>query len=294
MLPLGCSGDKSLGSGLPLVDAAIVPDKVDTGLALDIDEGTRVAVDAATPDADESCRGKACRDYVGIDAGGGLTTGLVAWYRCESAAGMSTSSLPDSTTYGNDGTLLTGIGVDPGYSYTSGKVGNALALSATRQGYVAMPAGLLADACEVTIATWAYINTNNTWMRIWDFGQDTQKYMFLTPITNMDGLARFGISICGNTKEEGIKAQMAMPAQGWTHVALVLGASGATLYFNGVPVGTNASMTLRPPDLGRTLNNFIGRSQFSDDPYLDGNIDEFRIYSRALSPEEVRALANGA
>jgi uncharacterized protein len=41
------------------------------------------------------------------------------------------------------------------------------------------------------------------------------------------------------------------------------------------------------------VNNYIGRSQFSDDPYLDANIDEFRVYNRALSPDEIQALANG-
>ena len=32
---------------------------------------------------------RSCNHYVGIDAGGGPSEGLVAWYRCESAAGTS-------------------------------------------------------------------------------------------------------------------------------------------------------------------------------------------------------------
>jgi hypothetical protein len=43
--------------------------------------------------------------------------------------------------------------------------------------------------------------------------------------------------------------------------------------------------------LGDTSNNFIGRSPFTTDPYLDGQIDEFRIYNRVLSPAEIGALA---
>jgi hypothetical protein len=46
--------------------------------------------------------------------------------------------------------------------------------------------------------------------------------------------------------------------------------------------------------LGSTANNYIGRSQFSIDPYLEGSVDEFRIYNRALSPDEIQALANGS
>jgi hypothetical protein len=276
----GCSGDRSLDSGLPATDASPVLDAAPTTTAAD-------ATDAGG--------GNGCSSYVGIDAGGGLAAGLVAWYRCESAAGTSATLLPDSTTHGNDGTLVAGTGGSPGSSFATGKVGNALYLSYTKQGYVTMPAGLLADACEVTIAAWVYINSNvNAWTRIWDFGQDTTTYMFLTPITNMDNFARFGISINGNQHEQNLKAQAAVPTLKWTHVALVLGPGGATLYFDGAPVGTSSSIVLRPVDLGRTVNNFIGRSQFSDDPYLDGDIDEFRIYNRALSPEEVQALADGA
>jgi hypothetical protein len=53
-------------------------------------------------------------------------------------------------------------------------------------------------------------------------------------------------------------------------------------------VGTNNNMTLSPASLGATLNNYIGKSQWPD-PYLDGMIDEFRIYSVALSPAEIAA-----
>ena len=61
----------------------------------------------------------------------------------------------------------------------------------------------------------------------------------------------------------------------------------------------------RPSRLNPTLNRAVeseltriwdrlGRSQYPGDPYLDGDIDEFRIYDRALSPDEVQALANGS
>jgi hypothetical protein len=273
----GCSGDQSLGGGLPDLNA---------GGALDA---------ANMSDVTAALDARGCKGHAGIDADGGLAAGLVAWYRCESAAGTSGTLLPDSTTHGNDGTLLSGTDGSPGFSFAAGKVGNALNLAFTKQAYVSLPVGLLADACETTIASWVYINSNvNAWTRIWDFGRDTEAYMFLTPITNTNDVAKFGISVTGNTHEEVINARSAVPTLTWTHVALVLGHSGGVLYFDGAPVGTNPSMTLRPADLGPTVNNYIGRSQFSNDPYLDGDIDEFRIYDRALSPEEIQVLAGGS
>jgi hypothetical protein len=60
------------------------------------------------------------------------------------------------------------------------------------------------------------------------------------------------------------------------------------LYVNGIAVASNA-VTVRPFNLGGTLNNYLGRSQWSPDPYLNGVFDEFRIYNIALSAPELAA-----
>ena len=266
----GCSPDQSLGRGLPNTnyDASGPADDLETG------------------------RSGSCGNRVTLDASGGLTEGLVAWYRCESGTGTSGTVLPDSSGHGNDATLHAGAGTSPGHSFSAGEVGNALNLIEANKGYVTMPAGLLANACEATIATWVYVNSDsNSWSRIWDFGNDTNSYMFLTRITNTDELARFGITNTGGSHEELIIGQTPVPYRKWTHVAVVLGPSGGILYFDGEVFGTNRAMVLRPADLGSTANNYIGRSQYSVDPYFNGSVDEFRVYTRALSADEIRALA---
>jgi hypothetical protein len=74
----------------------------------------------------------------------------------------------------------------------------------------------------------------------------------------------------------------------WHQIAVTLNANTGVLYVDGVPVGTNSAMTLNPLSLGSTGNNYIGKSQWPD-PYLNGGIDEFRIYSVALSSAEIAA-----
>jgi hypothetical protein len=64
-----------------------------------------------------------------------------------------------------------------------------------------------------------------------------------------------------------------------------------TLYVNGVAVGTNPNMDFPPYQIGRTDQNWIGRSQYPNDPFLNGKVDDFRIYDGALSAEEIAALA---
>jgi uncharacterized protein len=90
-----------------------------------------------------------------------------------------------------------------------------------------------------------------------------------------------------------IDGQASLPTGIWTHVAVVLGPAGGLLYLDGAVVGTSAGMTLRPADLGAMPASYIGRSHFAGDPYLDGRIDDLRIYNRALSPEEILSLYSG-
>ncbi|MCX7682053.1 MAG: LamG domain-containing protein, partial [Anaerolineae bacterium] len=58
-------------------------------------------------------------------------------------------------------------------------------------------------------------------------------------------------------------------------------------------VGTNSNLTLSPSSLGNTTQNWLGRSQYAADAYLDGQLDDFRIYNRALNAAEISSLAAG-
>ena len=247
---------------------------------------------STSPDAASVCTG-----YTGAGGGSGLTQGLVAYYPCESASG---TTLPDQSGNGRDATLVTGSGGSLGYSFGAGKVGNALYLAKASKGYATLPAGILAGTCEMTVATWVNLNTNNTtasaWQRIWDFGtSSTSGYMYVAASTNLAAASnalRFTISASGNAAgaEQTVDGLAPLPTLAWHHVAVVLGSTGAVLYLDGVQVGASSAVTLRPADLGNTPNNYIGRSQYSADPYLDGHIDEFRVYNRALSAAEIQAL----
>jgi hypothetical protein len=168
-----------------------------------------------------------------------------------------------------------------------------LVLTAANEGYAALPAGILANACEATIATWVNITTQVNYQRVWDFGWDSMVYMYLTT-SDAIKMPKFGISIAGNGSHEfGIDGQATLPVGEWHHLAVVLGPLGAFLYVDGQQTGADATIPLRPADLGSTPNNFIGRSQFSVGAYLDGAIDDFRVYDRALSPREIQTLVSG-
>ena len=71
-----------------------------------------------------------------------------------------------------------------------------------------------------------------------------------------------------------------------------VGTAGTTgiLYANGAEVGRNENLTLSPADLGYTTRNYIGRSAHTADPYLQGIVDDLRIYDCALEADQVSAL----
>jgi hypothetical protein len=200
-------------------------------------------------------------------------TDLIAWYKFDGNAN-------DSSGYGKNATLYGSP------TFVTGKSGNAVNLSGSSQ-YVGMPSGIVSGLNNFTVATWVKITTLSTWSRIFDFGTGTTVNMFLTPQSGSG--VRFAITTNGNGSEQRINGTAALSTGTWVHVAVTLSGNTGTLYVNGAVVGTNTNMTLRPSSLGTTGNNYIGRSQYAD-PYLNGQIDNFRIYNRALSASEISSL----
>ncbi len=172
-----------------------------------------------------------------------------------------------------------------------GEIGNAVKLSGNGE-YVNLPNGIVSGLHDFTISAWVNPSANSAWSRVFDFGTGTGNYMFLT-LSAGGGPIRFAITTTSNGAEQQINGPGTLPLNTWSHVAVTLSGNTGTLYVNGQPVGTNNNMTLTPADLGATTQDWIGRSQFSADPFLAATVDDFQIYDHALSAAEVAALAGG-
>lgn len=90
----------------------------------------------------------------------------------------------------------------------------------------------------------------------------------------------------GGSSERVIDGTAPLPTGGWYHVAITLSGSVGTLYVDGQQIGSNTSM-FRPSELGVTTQNWIGHSQFSQDPYMGGLVQDFRIYTDALTASQI-------
>jgi hypothetical protein len=202
----------------------------------------------------------------------------IAWYPFDGNAN-------DASGNGYNATLNGG-------SYVTGQIGQAVSLNGSSN-YVSLPSGIVSNLGDFSIATWVYLNSSSSWNRVFDFGTGTSVNMFLTPQNGSTNAVRFAITTGGNGSEQQITGSSALPTGTWTHVAVTKSGNTGRLYVNGSQVGSNSSMTLSPSGLGNTNQNWLGRSQYSSDPYLNGRIDDFRIYNRALSASEVSNLASG-
>ncbi len=197
------------------------------------------------------------------------------------------------TRYKFDGNANDSIGSNHGtvtgtVSYPTGKIVQAIDLDGSSD-YVTLPAGLF-NSDDITIAAWVYWDGGDIWQRIFDFGNNTTQYMFLTP-SSYSSTLRFAITTSGNGAEQ--RVETTQPTTGaWTHVAVTLQGDVGKIYVGGVLKNTNTSMSLNPSDFNPAIN-YIGDSQFSGDPLFNGRIDDFRIYNFALSAPDIATLANG-
>jgi hypothetical protein len=214
--------------------------------------------------------------------------GNVADYTFNEATGAAAA---DSSGNGQNATI---VSPPPSAGATgprvAGEIGNAVQLNGDGE-YVQLPNGIVSGLHDFTISTWVNPTANLPWSRIFDFGNGTNDFMFMTlsagggPLIFSDATPTNG----GQT----LTAPGRLPLNTWSHVAVTLSGTTGTLYIDGKAVATNSNMVVNPSSLGVTTQNWIGHSQFPADPFLDAAVDDFNIYSRALSASEIAALAGG-
>jgi Concanavalin A-like lectin/glucanases superfamily len=227
-------------------------------------------------------------------AGGGPDGDLVLWYKFDDASGavaLDSSAVAGAPRNG----MLTTAGSGGGVAFsTNHQVGtHAVSLTAnvaTGGGYVIVPGLNDLAPGALTISVWVNVTTAQLWQRVFDIGNTTTNNLALTT-HNGSNAVRFVIR--NGTLTQEIISAVTISLSAWHHLVVVLPEGSpytGSLYVDGVPVATNTAMTLHAADLGATANNFIGRSQFSVDPYFSGLIDDFRVYRRALTREQITAL----
>jgi len=225
-------------------------------------------------------------------------TPLLARLKLDDASGTTAA---DATGNGWTGTLVN----TP--TWTTGKLGGALSLASASSQYVTLPAGVVSGVSDFAVSAWVYLNSSSTQARVFDFGDGdgmyggvdpwgnqiwlSERYLFLT-VQGGSGRVHFGISNSTGTGEQSVDGAAALPTGQWVHAAVTMSGSTASIYVNGMLVGQKTGVYFSPFRLGSTTQNYLGKSQWRSDPYLNGSVDDFRIYRGALTTADVQTLAN--
>ncbi len=201
---------------------------------------------------------------------------LAAWWKFDDASGTIAA---DSSKHGRAGTLQGGLSFDK--HSAPGRIGKALSLDGKGSVEVTSYKGVTGTAPR-TVAAWVKTKAANgriiSWGhedfgKMWTFGFIRGRlgvapkggYFYMNPATNDDA---------------------------WHHVAAVVVEAKlpnlhdhVRLYLDGepAPIHDIGLLDLWPIDTGSDLNVRIGEG-------FNGLIDDVRIYDRALSGDEVKAL----
>lgn len=168
--------------------------------------------------------------------------------------------------------------------------GKALKLNGTSDSYVTIPSEAIEGLEDYTVSAWINTNTTENTQRVFDFGTDTNRYMFLTPYYS-GGVVRGAITAGSYSLEKGVSVAKTVETGRWTHMVMSQEGETLKLYIDGVLVGQTENVQLDPYEIAYSIPYcYIGRSMWSGDRYFNGMIDEFRIYNRAITDEEVTEL----
>lgn len=192
--------------------------------------------------------------------------------------------------------------------------------------YVEFPSDKVYFDGDYSISIWVKWNMCKLWDRILDFNQDEP--MSGNAVTFLAGVSGKGMKgtdlwfdqwvMSGGSAVESIVDQMARPGEAslshtipvgeWEHYVIVYDSQAeneigtvrnrkgldvpyegkVTFYLNGVK-HSESYRCLKPQHVATTAN-WLGRSRFAVDPYFNGWMDDFRLYDRCLSEQEINKL----
>lgn len=209
-----------------------------------------------------------------------LTNGLVGYWSFDgSKTNWATGQVTDSSGGGNTGSM---ISMSTTTSPAQGKMGQALSFDGDNDHIVVPDPGSssLDITDDMTISTWIKrSSTSGRYEIILNKDPSNQIYaLFLHPNDTLIFYTTLGGSVNGPTFSD---------TESWHHLVVTKNGTTVTFYLDAVSSGggTQSSASVATND----ANLVIGASSFGDEE-IHAQLDDLRIYNRALSVAEVKKL----
>ena len=135
----------------------------------------------------------------------------------------------------------------------------------------------------LTLEAWVFYTAFQGWSRIIELGNGpaADNIVLANPGTKPD----LALHVFREGVPQPLQAPGVLRLNEWTHVAATIAPdSSALLYVNGQVV---ARGTVNLPATKPRRVNYIGRSAWAENAYFKGRMASVRVYSRALSAEEI-------
>jgi hypothetical protein len=295
------SDDASTESGSPGGDDAMAasPD----GTVNDSGGGTMSGDDASSVEAGEASAGEAGpapgdagpADASDASDGGEVTNGLVLYYPFNDGTGTTVS---DTSGGAHDGTFENhSDSGNPAAWTTGGRINGAVVFSGAQD--VVVPSGVLTSVTDMTIGVWVKLQSIAPFARVFDFGNGPlgtgNHWTFLTPsgISGVEWDMYGGTAADGSAQEEALLSGTQLPTSVWKHIAMTASGANYQMYIDGFPAAEVTNGVIITPSEMEPLTpaSWLGKSRFPSDPYLNGTVDELRIYDRILTASEIADIA---
>ena len=228
-------------------------------------------------------------------ADGEATSGLILYYPFDDGSGTTVS---DTSGHAHNGTFENHADSGNPATWTTNGRDNGAALFSGAQD-VLVPSGVLTSVSDMTIGVWINLQTIAPFARIFDFGNGPlgtgNHWTFLTPsgINGVEWDMYGGTGADGSAQEEALLSGTQLPTSVWKHIAMTASGGNYEMYIDGFPAAEVSSGVVITPSEMEPLTpaSWLGKSRFPTDPYLDGTVDELRIYNRILTASEIADLA---
>jgi hypothetical protein len=213
-----------------------------------------------------------------------MSDGLVGYWKFDESA--TTSGAVDSSGNGNDGTYYGNA------STSAGKFGNGYESDGNTDWVeISDSSELNTYGSDFTVSAWINLDNYNSSNSSVIFGRFTEGAGMELKIIGEGGTYPHKIALkTWSSDDQNLFGEQDVPLGSWHHVTAVYDISKqtGTLYLDGE---IDASAALSPHDNLASHNAHIGIDSRDETGYdIDGQIDEVRVYNRALSQDEVKKL----
>lgn len=201
--------------------------------------------------------------------------GLVAWWGFNEGEG---TVVADASPNQLKGTLKGGA------QWVDGVVGKAVSFNGTNAS-VEVQADPKLDLKDATLEAWFFVRKRGGGISF-DKGTSWTDERFVLHFRDVtkDPAAPPSLTISDGKAYFTLTPKCALPLNTWCHIAVTRGEGMMKFYLDGVVQAVSKSAVT--PDT-KEINLSIGRTHGLNPDFLDGVIDEVRIYSRALSDAEI-------